>query len=95
MTTIESHSRGKAMTLRCVPEEPTMGQWDDFCKVHSVPFDEFERAYKAMIAPPPPQEIEEALELAKLATDLHTAGVIMPDDWDKIAHALRKSWGRE
>lgn len=28
--------------------EPTMGQWDDFCAVHSVPFSKFEEAYKAM-----------------------------------------------
>ena len=55
------------MTMRCVPVEPTMGQWDDFCKVHSVPFDVFERAYKAMMkdAPPPPADIAEALELAE------------------------------
>ncbi len=32
-----------------VPVVPTMGMWDDFSAVHSVPFDEFMEAYKAMI----------------------------------------------
>jgi Lar family restriction alleviation protein len=38
-----------AGTVR-VPREPTMGQWDDFCAVHHVPFDKFIVAYKAMLA---------------------------------------------
>jgi hypothetical protein len=36
-----------------VPVEPTMGQWDDFCAVHHVPFDTFIKAYKAMLASAP------------------------------------------
>ena len=92
--TTTSHSRGKAMTMRCVPEEPTMGQWDDFCKVHSVPFDEFERAYKAMMkdAPPPPADIEAALELAK---DLMRIAGKEERIEIELANALRQSWGRE
>ena len=77
------------MTMRCVPEEPTMGQWDDFCKVHSVPFDEFERAYKAMMkdAPPPPADIDRALRIAK---DMQDSGME-----SVVNAALLKSWGRE
>jgi hypothetical protein len=41
-----------ARTVR-VPREPTMGQWDDFCAVHHVPFDKFIVAYKAMLAAAP------------------------------------------
>lgn len=33
-----------------VPKVPTMGQWDDFCAVFPVPFDQFEKAYAAMVA---------------------------------------------
>jgi hypothetical protein len=40
---------GNEGTVR-VPREPTMGQWDDFCAVHHVPFDKFIVAYKAMLA---------------------------------------------
>jgi Lar family restriction alleviation protein len=36
-----------------VPREPTMGQWDDFCAVHHVPFDKFIVAYKAMLSAAP------------------------------------------
>jgi len=36
-----------------VPKEPTMGMWDDFCAVHRVPFDDFMRAYAAMLAAAP------------------------------------------
>jgi hypothetical protein len=41
-----------ARTVR-VPREPTMGQWDDFCAVHHVPFDKFIVAYKAMLSAAP------------------------------------------
>lgn len=32
-----------------LPTAPTMGMWDDFCAVHKVPFDAFEKACKAML----------------------------------------------
>jgi hypothetical protein len=42
----------KGAIYACVEEalkmEPTMGQWDDFCAVFPVPFDEFMKAYRAM-----------------------------------------------
>ena len=41
--------------------EPTMGQWDDFCAVFPVPFDEFMKAYRAMCAARW-KEIEESLK---------------------------------
>ena len=87
------------MTLRCVPVEPTMGQWDDFCTVHSVRVDLFLAAYKAMMknAPPPPPDIAEVLELAKLYANqpMNEHSAQWYRDSKEIARALLKSWGRE
>ena len=32
-----------------MPQHPTMGMWDDFCTVHKVPFEEFNKAAQAML----------------------------------------------
>ena len=96
------------MTLRCVPLEPTeemvmaaeIGDREytdkQFGKsataVQQAPFDHFSAMVAA--APPPPADIEAALELAE-AWARYKCVTKSGKEAIKMAIGLRKSWGRE
>ena len=83
---------GEAMTLRCVPVEPT-----DEMFIAGTTRKSPQNIWELMLAtaPPPPADIAEALEVAtgyvtiesKLSVEQYHATV--------LARALLKSWGRE
>ena len=103
------------MTLRCVPVETpddvmVQREFDGFAAVilwngHSA---ESQTKAQALVdalaaenAPPPPADIAEALELAKLNKQMQARGIdprqltIDPVAFLKLRDALLKSWGRE
>lgn len=69
---------------KVVPLEPTMGQWDDFCAVHHVPFDKFIAAYKAMLAGP-----ELAAAPQAVSTDARKEAL---EEAAKVCEELKRLW---
>ena len=87
--------------LRCVPVEDLealQAQRDIFEGNSEGALDEIEHRVKNMlaVAPPPPPDIAEALELAKAVMDYKWGVEKMPStETYTLARALLKSWGRE
>ena len=84
--------------LCCVPEFPTAEMQVAMCKATN---DQFISGFICHIhkealaaAPPPPLEIESALEVAKNYVTLKRT-LISGEETLSLARALMKSWGRE